>query len=48
VNLADLSDPSLYPPADVRQRLFFLSPVPPAAAAEYEQAWAAVLASQGS
>jgi spermidine/putrescine transport system substrate-binding protein len=48
VNLADLSNPALYPPADVRQRLFFLGAVPPAATVEYEQAWAAVLASPGS
>ncbi|MBN1136065.1 MAG: spermidine/putrescine ABC transporter substrate-binding protein [Anaerolineae bacterium] len=46
LNPEDRNDPAIYPPDQVRQRLFFLTDVGPAATELYEAAWAEVLAAQ--
>jgi len=44
VNEADRNNPSLYPSAEVRNRLFYLVDIGPEATELYEKAWADVLA----
>ena len=45
INEADRNNPALYPPDEVRSRLFFLSDVGPAAMDVYQAAWADVIES---
>lgn len=44
INAADRNDPALYPPDDVRERLFFLADIGTEATALYDEAWEEVLA----
>jgi spermidine/putrescine transport system substrate-binding protein len=44
VSEADRNNPALYPQADLRQRLFYITDVGPEATQLYDQAWSEVLA----
>ncbi len=46
INESDRNDPALYPPEEVRRRLFFVTDVGAEADALYQQAWAEVMASK--